>query len=145
MPKPRVAVLSDIHGNRWALEAVLDDIRRRGIRDMVNLGDCLYGPLDPAGTARMLMGLDMPTVSGNEDRIILDEPGPAPRFALPAFRARPPAARSIAAGWSGSPSPPWLSTIFSSATAPRKTTMSISCGRSRPAGAGLLPAAACRN
>jgi len=75
MPIPPVAVLSDIHGNRWALEAVLDDIRRRGIRDMVNLGDCLYGPLDPAGTARILMELDMPTVRGNEDRIILDEPG----------------------------------------------------------------------
>jgi len=70
-----VAVLSDIHGNRWALEAVLDDIHRRGIRDMVNLGDSLYGPLDPAGTARILLELDMPTVRGNEDRIILDEPG----------------------------------------------------------------------
>jgi len=78
MPIPPVAVLSDIHGNRWALEAVLDDIRRRGIRDMVNLGDCLYGPLDPAGTARILMELDMPTVRGNEDRIILEEPGRHP-------------------------------------------------------------------
>jgi diadenosine tetraphosphatase ApaH/serine/threonine PP2A family protein phosphatase len=75
MPKRTFAVLSDIHGNRWALEAVLDDIRRRGIRDMVNLGDSLYGPLDPAGTARILLGLDMPTVSGNEDRILLDGPG----------------------------------------------------------------------
>lgn len=75
MPKRTFAVLSDIHGNRWALEAVLDDVRRRGIRDMVNLGDCLYGPLDPAGTAQILLGLDMATVSGNEDRIILDEPG----------------------------------------------------------------------
>ena len=70
-----VAVLSDIHGNRWALEAVLDDIHRRGIRDMVNLGDSLYGPLDPAGTARILLELDMPTVRGNEDRILLDDPG----------------------------------------------------------------------
>lgn len=69
-----VAVLSDIHGNRWALEAVLDDIHRRGIRAMVNLGDSLYGPLDPAGTAQILLELDMPTVRGNEDRIILDEP-----------------------------------------------------------------------
>jgi predicted phosphodiesterase len=78
MPKQTFAVLSDIHGNRWALEAVLDDIRRRGVRDMVNLGDSLYGPLDPAGTARILLGLDMVTVSGNEDRIILDEPGRHP-------------------------------------------------------------------
>jgi diadenosine tetraphosphatase ApaH/serine/threonine PP2A family protein phosphatase len=78
MTTPPIAVLSDIHGNRWALEAVLDDIRRRGIRDMVNLGDCLYGPLDPSGTARILMELGMPTVRGNEDRIILDEPGRHP-------------------------------------------------------------------
>jgi len=70
--------MSDIHGNRWALEAVLDDIRRRGIRAMVNLGDCLYGPLDPGGTAQKLMELNMPTVRGNEDRIILDEPGRHP-------------------------------------------------------------------
>lgn len=73
-----IAVLSDIHGNRWALEAVIDDIRRRGIRDLVNLGDCLYGPLDPAGTVRILIELDMPTVRGNEDRIILDEPAQHP-------------------------------------------------------------------
>jgi predicted phosphodiesterase len=78
MPRPDVAVLSDIHGNRWALEAVLDDIHHRGIRAMVNLGDCLYGPLDPAGTAKMLMELAMPTVRGNEDRILLDEPGQHP-------------------------------------------------------------------
>jgi predicted phosphodiesterase len=75
VPRPPVAVMSDIHGNRWALEAVLDDIRRRGIRDVVNLGDCLYGPLDPAGTADILMELNVPTVRGNEDRIVLDEPG----------------------------------------------------------------------
>jgi predicted phosphodiesterase len=70
---PPLAVLSDIHGNRWALEAVLADIRRRGIRAMVNLGDSLYGPLDPAGTAQKLIELAIPTVRGNEDRIILDE------------------------------------------------------------------------
>jgi predicted phosphodiesterase len=78
MLKGTFAVLSDIHGNRWALEAVLDDLRRRGIRAMVNLGDCLYGPLDPAGTARMLMALGMPTVRGNEDRIIPEEAGSHP-------------------------------------------------------------------
>jgi predicted phosphodiesterase len=78
MQNPPVAVLSDIHGNSWALAAVLDDIRRRGIRDMVNLGDCLYGPLDPGGTAHLLMELDMPSVRGNEDRILLDDPGRHP-------------------------------------------------------------------
>lgn len=69
----RVAVLSDIHGNRWALDAVLADIQRRRISEIVNLGDCLYSPLDPIVTARILMVLDWPTVRGNEDRIILEQ------------------------------------------------------------------------
>ncbi len=67
-----VAVISDIHGNRWALEAVLEDIDRRDIREIVSLGDSLYGPLAPAETADMLMGLDMPTVRGNEDRLVTE-------------------------------------------------------------------------
>jgi len=69
-PKP-VAVISDIHGNRWALRAVLEDIERRGVERVVNLGDSFYGPLDPAGTARMLIGRGMPTVRGNEDRVLV--------------------------------------------------------------------------
>ncbi|MFH1416736.1 MAG: metallophosphoesterase family protein [Planctomycetota bacterium] len=75
MSKSPIAVMADIHGNRWALEAVLEDIRGRGIRRIVNLGDSLYGPLDPAGTARMLLSLDIPTVRGNEDRIIVGGAG----------------------------------------------------------------------
>jgi len=66
-----VAVISDIHGNRWALEAVLEDIVRRGIRNIVNLGDCLYGPLAPMETAEILLPLELPTVRGNEDHLIL--------------------------------------------------------------------------
>ena len=50
-----LAVIADIHGNRWALEAVLQDIERRGIQQIVNLGDNLTGPLDPAGTADLLI------------------------------------------------------------------------------------------
>ena len=73
-----IAVLSDIHGNRWALEAVLHDIDRRGIRRFINLGDCVYGPLDPAGTADLLMSLGQRTVRGNEDRIIVHEDVIAP-------------------------------------------------------------------
>ena len=67
----RIAVLSDIHGNRWALEAVLEDIRRRGIERLLNLGDVLYGPLDPRGTGDLLIPSEIPTVLGNEDRIIV--------------------------------------------------------------------------
>ncbi len=72
MFKRQLAVISDIHGNRPALEAVLTDIQHRGIDNIVNLGDCLYGPLDPAGTAQILIQRDIPTVRGNEDRILVE-------------------------------------------------------------------------
>lgn len=67
-----MAVLSDIHGNIRALDAVLADIKRRGIRDVVNLGDCAYGPFDPRPVMNRLLSLDLPTVSGNEDRILVE-------------------------------------------------------------------------
>src|SRR5712691_2020292 len=65
-----LAVIADIHGNRWALEAVLQDIDRRGIQQIVNLGDHLTGPLDPAGTADLLIDLGMLSVCGNDDRVL---------------------------------------------------------------------------
>jgi hypothetical protein len=42
-----LAAIADIHGNCAALEAVLADIARLGITDIVNLGDHLRGPLKP--------------------------------------------------------------------------------------------------
>jgi len=36
---PRLAVISDVHGNLCALEAVLADIKTRGADAIVNLGD----------------------------------------------------------------------------------------------------------
>jgi predicted phosphodiesterase len=64
------AVIADIHGNRWALEAILEDIDRRGIQQIINLGDHLTGPLDPVGTAELLIKRDMLSVCGNDDRIL---------------------------------------------------------------------------
>jgi predicted phosphodiesterase len=72
MPE-RIALISDVHGNRWALEAVLDDIDRAGIEHVINLGDTLYGPLDPVGTADILIDRNHPTICGNEDRIIIED------------------------------------------------------------------------
>ena len=40
-----IAILSDIHGNRPALEAVFAEMEKLGIRRMVVLGDVIgYGP-----------------------------------------------------------------------------------------------------
>ena len=42
-----LAVLSDIHGNIRALNAVIRDLEHRGIKQVVNLGDCLHGLFGP--------------------------------------------------------------------------------------------------
>lgn len=65
-----LALIADIHGNTWALDAVLADIDRRGVTQIVNLGDCAYGTLDPAGALDRLIARGIPTLSGNEDRVI---------------------------------------------------------------------------
>ena len=70
-----VAIISDIHGNVWALESVLNDIRKRNIDCIVNLGDSLYGPLEPCSTAKILMNEKIISISGNQDRIILESIG----------------------------------------------------------------------
>ena len=72
--KMQLAVISDIHGNVSALEAVLSDIKRRDINRIVNLGDSLSGPFDAANTADLLIRLDLPTVRGNHDRMLIDRP-----------------------------------------------------------------------
>lgn len=81
----KLAVLADIHGNALALEAVLADVKERGLNRMVNLGDTFYGPLDPGSTWSILRDLDIPTVLGNQDRILL-EGGPHWEN-VPAFQA----------------------------------------------------------
>jgi putative phosphoesterase len=66
----RIAVISDIHGNIYALEAVLADIRARGIGEILNLGDHVHGPVEPASTGDLLMHTGMQSIRGNQDRII---------------------------------------------------------------------------
>lgn len=73
----KVAVISDIHGNRFALEAVLEDIAAEGVDLTVNLGDTLAGPIAPAETCRILMETGFPTVRGNHDRSLVDRPAEA--------------------------------------------------------------------
>jgi predicted phosphodiesterase len=70
----RIAALSDIHGNLFALDAVLADVERRGVDLTVNLGDILSGPVLPAETADRLMDLGLPTIRGNHERQILTLP-----------------------------------------------------------------------
>jgi len=64
----RIAILSDIHGNLPALEAVVQDMQNRSIEMTVALGDLVSGPLWPAETAELLMKQNWIFVAGNHDR-----------------------------------------------------------------------------
>jgi putative phosphoesterase len=72
MIEKKIAIISDIHGNSIALREVLKDIQSKGIDTIVNLGDSLYGPLDPNGTFELLESKKVISISGNQDRIILE-------------------------------------------------------------------------
>jgi predicted phosphodiesterase len=64
-----IAVIADVHGNADALEVVLDDIARRGISTIVNLGDNANGPLDPMRAVQRLRDCGAIHVRGNGDRM----------------------------------------------------------------------------
>jgi putative phosphoesterase len=68
----KIAIISDIHGNKEALQAVLYDISSRKVDRIFNLGDSLYGPLDPAGTVQILMEYKMAHIMGNCDRLLFE-------------------------------------------------------------------------
>lgn len=82
----RLALLSDIHGNLAALEAVTNDLRRRGVDQVVNLGDSLSGPLLPLETAQFLMAQGWLNLAGNHERQLLtqsvEQMGPSDAYAF---------------------------------------------------------------
>ena len=67
----RLAIISDIHGECYVLDQVLQDIRRQGIEQIVCLGDALQGGSQPAETAARLRDLNCPVVMGNADAWLL--------------------------------------------------------------------------
>ena len=85
----RLAVISDIHANLAALEAVLEDIATKSPDAIINLGDCVSGPLWPRETMELLEAHGIPSVRGNHDRFLRDHPverlGPSDRYALAAL------------------------------------------------------------
>jgi len=71
----RIAVISDIHGNLTALEAVLKDINERGVDQVINLGDLVFRGPYPSEVLAALQDLKAPTLRGNtEDMLFQDWP-----------------------------------------------------------------------
>ena len=77
MTTSRLAIVSDIHGNLPALEAVWAEIERMAPSQVVNLGDIASGPLWPRETVQWLMAREAAepgrwlTIAGNHERQVL--------------------------------------------------------------------------
>ncbi|MEK6275062.1 MAG: metallophosphoesterase family protein [Actinomycetota bacterium] len=67
----RVAVLSDVHGNAVALQAVLVELEREQPDLVVSGGDLTWGPL-PAETFALASAMNARFVRGNADRAVLE-------------------------------------------------------------------------
>lgn len=78
------AIISDIHSNLEALRTVLDDIERRGIKDIVCLGDLTGYGANPKECLDLIRARCRVTLMGNHDHAVLFEPT---NFNLPAERA----------------------------------------------------------
>lgn len=80
----KIAILSDIHGNDLAFEAMLSDLKHDAVDQMVCLGDAIQGGPQPAQVTARLRDLACPVVMGNADDWLLTgeetgEPIPEPR------------------------------------------------------------------
>ena len=102
----RIAIVSDIHGNLPALEAVWAEIERAAPTLVVNLGDIASGPLWPLETVQWLMAreaaepLRWRTIRGNHER-----------QCLAADVARMGASDAYAARALGAPERAWLAAL----------------------------------
>lgn len=88
----KIAVIADIHGNALALAAVLADITKQNVDDILNLGDHFSGPLDAQSTADQLVDSDVISILGNHDRYLIehrpDEMGPSDKAAYTQLSTR---------------------------------------------------------
>ena len=74
----KIAVISDVHGNKSALDKVLDDIKQKKADKIYCLGDIAMGGYDPNYTIGKLFELkkemndDFEIIQGNTDKLIVD-------------------------------------------------------------------------
>ena len=66
----RVAIVSDVHANLRAFEAVLADLRRVAPVVVVHGGDLVYGGTHPAEIIDQIRALGWPGVRGNTDEML---------------------------------------------------------------------------
>ena len=83
----RIAVISDVHANQAALDAVLEDIRTEQVSEIISLGDNIgYGP-DPEEVIRDLRMHKVLSIQGNHEYALIN-----PRYF---FQMNPDAKKSL--------------------------------------------------
>lgn len=83
----RYAIISDVHGNLEALEAVVADIRQQGVDKVICLGDLVGYYPNPADCLQVIRSWPVQCIGGNHDRAVagharLEDFNPAARDAL---------------------------------------------------------------
>jgi predicted phosphodiesterase len=64
-------MISDLHGNTYALEKTLEDIKKRSVDQIICLGDvATLGP-DPMGVMDLLKTINCPNIMGNHDEFMI--------------------------------------------------------------------------
>jgi predicted phosphodiesterase len=76
----RIAIVSDIHGNRTAFEAVLADLRQTSPDLILHGGDLADGGANPVEIVDRIRDLGWPGVVGNTDEMLF-RPASLPEFA----------------------------------------------------------------
>lgn len=68
----KIAILSDIHGNLFALNSVLEDIKKNNVDEIFCLGDLAMAGPEPNQTIDFVKRQNWTIVQGNTDKMIVD-------------------------------------------------------------------------
>ena len=68
----KLAVISDIHGNLFALEKVLEDIEHEKCDNVICLGDLAMAGPEPDKTVELVKQMKWDVVQGNTDKMIVE-------------------------------------------------------------------------
>jgi putative phosphoesterase len=67
----KLAFISDIHGNAVALDAVLEDIKKRNVDRIIVLGDISYRGPEPKRALDLVKSLNTNVIKGNADEWVV--------------------------------------------------------------------------
>jgi predicted phosphodiesterase len=84
----RVAIISDLHGNTFALEAILEDIAKQGVDQIVVAGDSVNGHPNSKPCWEMVLALGCPVLQGNHEQYMyrLNTPDAEPEWTQEHFQ-----------------------------------------------------------